>query len=518
MVFSIACLLACGKRKEDPSPAKAVPPPIDKPLPRPGETDAAAIDTPSGAPDSFRLEFTSHPPSKAYPGHAYAYRPVLSRPGAFRLKVLQAPDSAFRAVKDQITWLPSQEGRYPVTLEAVLVGGGGTGSGSMARQTFFITVDKVLKLSLKPLPDRVDKGDSVIFDLRGSEFPAWAAEALTVRFDYDGDGNWDSEALPLATNLVQHHAYPAIGNYSPRVEAHYRSWETRKAEGRISVVSAVTAVLKIPRDTLEPGAPMAVDASGSKGDGRLVYALDADGDGKTDWTDSSTGKGSLAAPKSGTYQAVLTVRNAMGQEGKAMAPLRVNARMRLDFKLRNPKENMSAPVEIKVRALDADDSLAQARVNFTGEAGAWEIRTTPPDSAPSAHEWWLRFKHAYGKAGKYAPSVCVSSKDGREICRTASVEIFNALPVCQPGPDLRATLAQPMDIDGTGSDADGTIVKWEWDLDGDGKYDLVSSANGKFRYTFSKVGVFPLVLRVTTADGVSAVGSRKVEVRKKWKG
>jgi hypothetical protein len=78
-------------------------------------------------------------------------------------------------------------------------------------------------------------------------------------------------------------------------------------------------------------------------------------------------------------------------------------------------------------------------------------------------------------------------------------------------------VGKPLQIDGAGTDPDGKIVKWEWDLNGDGKYDLASAENGRFQYTFSKVGTFNMVLRVTTADGMTAQGSRKVEVRKKWK-
>ncbi|MDQ3002969.1 MAG: PKD domain-containing protein, partial [Fibrobacterota bacterium] len=145
------------------------------------------------------------------------------------------------------------------------------------------------------------------------------------------------------------------------------------------------------------------------------------------------------------------------------------------------------------------------------------LRTSAPDKIVSSREWLLRFKHAYGKPGKYTASVCVTSHDGREACHSQLVEVFNAPPVCRPGADLRATVGKPLAIEGDGVDPDGTIVKWEWDLDDDGKFDLISAANGKFQYTFNKEGVFPLVLRVTTADGVTATGTRKIEVRKKWK-
>lgn len=417
-------------------------------------------------------------------------------------------------VKGQVLWMPMKEGQYPVVLEAAADNPGGTGPG--IQQNFVITVGKVLELVMKPLPAQINKGDTVTFDLRSSIFPAWAADAITIRFDYDGDGKWDGEGVPMGANLILRHVFDAPGHFRPKVEARYKDLETKMAEGAISVVSAVTAVLKVSPDTVEPGGMVTVDASESKGDGRLVFALDLDGDGAVDWSDSATGKAMLKAPASGVYRAVLTARNPMGQEGKTTAAIRVNAKPKLEMKVKNPKENMAAEVEIRAHAKDADDSLVRARINFTGDTSGWIMRTTPPDSLISARDWLLRFRHAYGKVGKYTVMLCVTAADGREACQKSPVEIFNAPPVCKPGADIHATVGKPVEIDGSGVDPDGKIVKWEWDLDGDGKFDLVSAANGKFQYTFAKKGIFPLKLRVTTADGMTATGSRKVEVRTKW--
>jgi hypothetical protein len=320
----------------------------------------------------------------------------------------------------------------------------------------------------------------------------------------------------LAAHAIHRHAYLEVGRFAPKVEARYQDLETREAQGAITVVSSVMPVLKISPDTVEPGGEFRVDASESKADGRLAFSLDVDGDGKPEWVDSAGGKAALKAPGSGVWHAKLTARNPMGQEGEAEAVLRVNARPKLEWRVRNPKDNMAAMVDFKARIKDADDSIRSFRVNFTGDPKDWVTRAAP-DSQAAGREWWLRLKHAYGKAGKYTASACATAADAREVCREAKIEIFNAPPVCQPGADLHATLGKPLEIDGTGVDPDGKIVKWEWDLDGDGKYDLVSSQNGKFQYTFSKEGSFQLVLRVTTADGMTAQGGRKVEVRKKWK-
>lgn len=524
LILSMACLCACQKKTE---PIPPIPATLEKPSEEPASGipgDSAFASEVPPAPELPEppiadpgLQFTSRPPAKAYPGKAFVYRPLLSQPGPFRLHLAKGPDSTMKVEKGQVTWMPTTAGRYPVILEATLPASGANDSAERIRQGFVIVVEKVLSFVMKPLPAKSDKGDTVTFDFRSSSHPAWAAPMITLRIDYEGDGKWDTESLPLAANLLHRHAYGTVGRFVPKAEARYQHLEILIVEGSITIEGSVMPILRISPDTVEPGAAIAIDASESKADGRLVFTLDLDGDGKVDWIDSASGKAMLKAPQSGTYTAVLTAKNPMGQEGKATAFLRVNARPRLELKTRNPKENMAAMVDFKARASDADDSLSQVRVNYTGDPKDWESRTTAPDKIVSSREWLLRFRRAYGKPGKYTASVCVTSHDGREACHSQQVEIFNAPPLCKPGADLRATLGKPLAIEGDGVDPDGTIVKWEWDLDNDGKFDLISAANGTFQYTFSKEGVFPLVLRVTTADGVTASATRKVEVRKKWK-
>lgn len=502
--FALAAI-ACGKREQaEAVPRPPAPPPVAEPAPAP--VVPVPVDTvPAGAPPPAKLAFASHPP-RARLGKPYIYKPSLDFPGAATFRLAKAGDSGMRWEKGRLLWTPGRPGSYPVLLEA-------EAGGLKARQGFTLEVPPVLELSLKPLPVQAAKGDTVRFDLRASRWPGWAAREIALRFDWEGDGRWDHEE-PAAAGLVFGHAYDAPGRYGPKVEARYGEYEIRQAVGGIEIVGSVTAALKISPDTVEPGGTYSVDASASKAEGRLAFFLDLDGDGKYEWIDSASGKAALRAPASGLYRAVLTARDPQGQEGKAAAELRVNARPRIEFRVRNPKDNMAAGVDFKVRASDADDSILAVRFALDGKE--WEERKAP-DTASSAREWHIRLRRSYGRVGTFAPRACVFSADGRAACADLRVDIFNAPPVCRPGADLKATVGAPVAIDGDGTDPDGKIVKWEWDLDGDGRYDLVSSENGKFQYTFGREGVFDLVLRVTTADGMTATGRRKVEVRKKWK-
>ena len=512
----IACLiLACSDRKSpDPEPVPPAPQ-AAVPVPPPAQAvdEPEAVDTAAEPPGpAEKPSFRSRPAAKAWPGRPFRYKPVVAPVRSYRLRVTRGPES-MRAEKGAVSWTPAAPGRFEVTLEAAWIGeSGDTGT---AKQSFALEVGPVLSLSMKPLPPRADKGDTLVFDLSGTTFPAWAAEAIAFRFDYDGDGTWDSPPIPAKSGLLHRHAYTRSGRYAPRVEARYLDFETRTVSGAVDVVSAVDAKLTLSPDTAAPGGRLTVDASASKGDGRLAYFLDLNGDGKADWADSATGRAVLKAPGSGRYLAALRVRNPMGEEGKASAPLVVNAPTTVNLRIRNPKENMAAPVEALVEAIDRDDSIKAVRVNFTGAGDAW-ASATAPDTSKGPGRWRKLFRHAFGKTGRFTVQGCALASDGREVCRSMPVEIFNAPPTCDAGGRFKATLGMPAELEGTGNDPDGSIVKWEWDLDGDGNFDVASAKDGKVKYTFARKGEFTMTLRVTTADGMTATGSRKVEVRKSW--
>jgi PKD repeat protein len=60
------------------------------------------------------------------------------------------------------------------------------------------------------------------------------------------------------------------------------------------------------------------------------------------------------------------------------------------------------------------------------------------------------------------------------------------------------------------TDADGSIVKWEWEFDNDGRYNDASGPNAS--YAFPLPGSFPVSLRVTDNDGLQHILSKTVSV------
>lgn len=535
LIFLLALLallvLACSDKNEQPAPVPDPVPSASTPAPEPAipvtpntlpvdATDTVAVATSAALPPLVekpalagpaKPAFVGKPSLKAWPGQPYQFQIRMKPPRTYRFRLAKGPEGMVVS-ESALSWTPTKPGRYGVVLVASWQGAG-SDSGSVT-QAFEVEVQSVFfTLTLKALPAEAGKGDTLEFDLRGSQVPDWTLPQIVVRFDFDGDGTWDTPVLPFRDHQVRRHAYAAVGRYRPRVEARYLDLETRSAEGAVAVVGAVDARLVLRPDTVEPGGKLEVDAAASKGDGRLVYKLDLNGDGKPEWADSASGKATLKAPASGRYTARLTVRNAMGQEGKAEAPLLVNSRVRAALRLKAAKAHMAEAVEAAIEAIDADDSLRTLRLNFTGAPEGWTTASIP-DSAKGPGRWRKAFKHVYGKTGTFTVEGCALAADGRSDCRKSQVVIFNAPPVCKPGADLKVVVGTPTEIEGAGEDPDGSIVKWEWDLDGDGKFDVASKKDGKVKYTFAKKGAFALGFRVTTADGKTATGTRKVEVRK----
>jgi len=93
-----------------------------------------------------------------------------------------------------------------------------------------------------------------------------------------------------------------------------------------------------------------------------------------------------------------------------------------------------------------------------------------------------------------------------------------ALAVDQPpkanaGADRAINVGETVWLNGTGQDADGYIVKYEWDFDGDGTFDWESVQGGDAVHTYNRAGVFNATLRVTSDNNVQAIDFARITVK-----
>ena len=87
-------------------------------------------------------------------------------------------------------------------------------------------------------------------------------------------------------------------------------------------------------------------------------------------------------------------------------------------------------------------------------------------------------------------------------------------PIPKAGIDVEVEPNTEVQFTGSGTDEDGTIVNYEWDLNGDGVYDWSSTLNGITTHIYNGEGTYTAVLRLTDDDGFTATDSRVITVSK----
>ena len=96
------------------------------------------------------------------------------------------------------------------------------------------------------------------------------------------------------------------------------------------------------------------------------------------------------------------------------------------------------------------------------------------------------------------------------LTATTTVRVTNQPPRAVIAVPARKVVNTDLTFDGSGSsDPDGEVVLWEWDLDGDGRYET-TGARPVYRY--ATAGKRTIALRVTDAFGATATATAQITV------
>jgi hypothetical protein len=80
----------------------------------------------------------------------------------------------------------------------------------------------------------------------------------------------------------------------------------------------------------------------------------------------------------------------------------------------------------------------------------------------------------------------------------------NIPPTADAGGDMFVSVDEYFPFNGSGSDIDGQIVLYEWDVDGDGEYDMSCHMCGTDGHVYEETGIYNAKLRVTDDDGATS--------------
>ena len=108
----------------------------------------------------------------------------------------------------------------------------------------------------------------------------------------------------------------------------------------------------------------------------------------------------------------------------------------------------------------------------------------------------------------------VTDNDGATATHSVNVVAGNTLPfaslTASPNP---VAAGAPVLLDARGSsDSDGTIVKYDWDLDGNGSFETTTGATATRSHTYPNAATFNVGVKVTDNDGGTRTASRPLVV------
>jgi PKD repeat protein len=145
------------------------------------------------------------------------------------------------------------------------------------------------------------------------------------------------------------------------------------------------------------------------------------------------------------------------------------------------------------RAEYTDGAIIRYRWDFQGD-GIFDT------GDPGARNYTFTFT----QKGTFNAVLEILNDKNQTTSTTVAITVTGNPPI--PIPSINSSNgAAPLTVNftGRGFDADGTIVKYEWDFEGDGVFDFVSTTTGNTAHTYSAAGTFNAVFRVTDNDGLT---------------
>src|SRR4051794_8951840 len=320
-----------------------------------------------------------------------------------------------------------------------------------------------------------------------------SGDIVSSAWDLDGNGKYDAKGDSVDRK------YPKAGTYKVTLRVTDSSKRTATATQTITVRTneAPVAVLSLNSQNLTVGDTLKGDAARSSDpDGDIVkYEWDLNGDGQ--WSeDGKTHTYTFGDP--GDYNVGLRVTDDSGNVTETHLPVHV-------ADLPAPVSRVACDTTTVLAGHSvhcwADDSASPVKVVRHG----WDLDGDDIDDK-TGHDVRMTFD----KAGTVAVRMRAYDQQGRTADDNVTITVTNNAPTAALAGPTSIGLGQTATFDGTDSDdVDGDIVRWQWDLDGDGTYE---SSGARPSFVYRAPGTYTVRLLVTDDDGGQATATGTIRV------
>jgi PKD repeat protein len=286
---------------------------------------------------------------------------------------------------------------------------------------------------------------------------------VLYEWDFDGDGTYDYTDTDSAATT---HTYPTNGLY--RAVIRVTDNDNLSATDDVTVAVGELPTVTAGASATDGTAPLEVSFTGTAtdSDGSIaLYEWDFDGDGVFDWSSPTTGDTSYTYDRSGFFNAAFRATDNDGLTAGASIMISVSGPP-IALPGAFPTEgDVPLTVTFFSDGKDPDGSLVEFAWDLD-DNGSYEWKDMVAGSVT----------HTYHTAGVHNAVLKVTDSDG--LIGTAPITI-NATDPNPQGYPLANAIAHPVNggapldvaLVGNADDANGSLVKYEWDFDGDGTYD-----------------------------------------------
>jgi PKD repeat protein len=372
------------------------------------------------------------------------------------------------------------------------------------------------------LPGTGTVGETVRIDASHSARSTDQLKNLAFRFDVNGDGSWDYPGNgAFGPSPAVTHAFNKEGTFTVLVQVKNADGRIAAAKNRIVVHRKPEAKITVYPDTVREKQPCMLDASKSTASAcssSLAVRWDLDNNGTWDYPEGGGFTAEKTVKKAwmdaGRHCVVAEIKDCFGTLAWASAEVTVRPASA-------PSRPVSAaPAGPNKPAMVKAGGLYQAEVN---SPVAFEGSAHDPDNALARYCWDFqgdgvfdttapsgKAVHAFSKPGTYRAVFKAVTDDSLQWFDTATVMILNSPPIAHAGTDVFSVKGRNVTLKGVGEDSDDRIVRFEWDLDGNGSFDWSSPKSGKVKHVFDEY-CFP-VLRVTDENGATGYDTLRVVI------
>jgi len=377
--------------------------------------------------------------------------------------------------------------------------------GATSTATKALTIQNVAPTaSFTATPEAAPTATTVSFNASASDDPD--GTIAKYEWDLDGNGTYETNTGTAATATTTY-ATPGARTVGLRVTdnggATTTTTRTVTAQNRAPSASFTATPSAAPT-----GTQIAFNGSASSDpDGTIVeYTWDLDGNGTYETAGFGKATTSAAYAKPGTRTVGLQVTDSNGAKATTTRTIVIENRPpTASFTVSpNPAPTGTTVTFNGSGSSDPDGTIAKYEWDLDGN-GSYETSTGTTSST----------SRSYAAIATLTIGLRVTDSNGATATTTRTLTVTNRAPTASftatPNPALTG---QTVSYSAAGSsDPDGTIAKYEWDLDGNGSFETSTGTTASASSSYATGGNRTVGLRVTDNLGATGTTTRAVTVR-----